>query len=195
MRGRLPVLLFLVWAASLWGACGPEAEPGARGEAAVPPTPISGMYEVSGVTVATRTGDKREISGKIILAQDGDAYTATYSLTTLYPVGAETLPAEVIGKGEGTIDGRKLEGTAATQLVIAMVPGIDPAFAFVPRTVTTRLVSKSVTTIADDGTVMITIENQPAEGEQYAPSITTLRGRRVSAAGIGDPAPAPRGGG
>jgi hypothetical protein len=142
------------------------------------------MYEVSGVTVATQTGNKREISGKIILAEDGDAYTATYSLTTLYPVGAERLPAEVIGKGEGSIDGRRLEGTAATQLVIAMVPGVDPAFAFVPRTVTTRLVSKSVTTIAADGTVMIKIENQPAEGEQYAPTITTLHGRRISAAGV-----------
>ncbi len=73
--------------------------------------------------------------------------------------------------------------------VDCLVPGVDPGFAFVPRTVTTRLVSKSVTTIADDGTLMITIENQPAEGEQYAPSITTLRGRRVSAAGIGVPAP------
>ena len=115
MSGRLAFLVILVWAASLWGACGPEAEPGAEGEAAVPPAPISGMYEVSGGTVATQTGDKREISGKIILAQDGDAYTATYSLATLYPVGAEKLPAEVIGKGEGTIDGRKLvEGQGYT---------------------------------------------------------------------------------
>jgi hypothetical protein len=191
MSGRLAFLVILVWAASLWGACGPEAEPGAEGEAAVPPTPISGMYEVSGVTVVTQTGDKREISGKIILAEDGDAYTATYSLTTLYPVGPERLPAEVIGKGEGSIDGRRLEGTAATQLVIAMVPGVDPAFAFVPRTVTTRLVSKSVTTIAADGTVMVKIENRPAEGEQYAPTITTLHGRRVSAPGAAPPGNSP----
>ena len=133
MSDRLPFLVILVWAASLWGACGPEAEPGAEGEASFVPAPISGMYEVSGVTVVTQTGDKREISGKIILAEDGDAYIATYSLTTLYPMGAENLPAEVIGKGEGVIDGRRLEGTAATQLVIAMVPGVDPAFAFVPR--------------------------------------------------------------
>ena len=189
MSGRLAFLVILVWAASLWGACGPEAEPGAEGEAAVPPAPISGMYEVSGVTVTTQTGDKREISGRIILAEDGDAYTATYSLATVYPLGAELLPAEVIGKGEGIIVGRKLEGTAATQLVIAMVPGVDPAFAFVPRTVTTRLVSKSVTTIAADGAVMIKIENRPAEGEQYAPTITTLHGRRTSNAGIGNTTP------
>ena len=189
MSGRLAFLVILVWAASLWGACGPEAEPGAEGEAAVPPSPISGMYEVSGVTVVTQTGDKREISGKIILAEDGDAYIATYSLTTLYPMGAENLPAEVIGKGEGVIDGRRLEGTAATQLVIAMVPGVDPGFAFVPRTVTTRLVSNSLTTIAADGTVMIKIENAPAEGEQYAPTITTLRGHRTSTPGFGNPSP------
>jgi hypothetical protein len=189
VSGRLAFLVILVWAASLWGACGPDAEPGAEGEAAAPPSPISGMYEVSGVTVVSQTGDKREISGKIILAEDGDAYTATYSLMTLYPVGGENLPAEVIGKGEGTIDGRRLEGTAATQLVIAMVPGVDPGFAFVPRTVTKRLVSNSVTTIAADGMAMIKIENQPAEGEQYAPTITTLRGHRTSAAAIGNTTP------
>jgi len=73
-----------------------------------------------------------------------------------------------------------------------MVPGVDPAFAFVPRAVTKRLVSKSLTTIAADGTVMIKIENSPAEGEQYAPTITTLRGHRTSTAGFGDPStPAP----
>ena len=186
MSGRFPVLLSLLAAAILSGACGPAAEVGPEGEAAVQAAPISGMYEVSGLTVATQTGDKRDIAGKIVLAEDGDTYTAKFHLTTLFPVGPETLPAEVIGSGTDSIAGRTLEGTAATQLVIAMIPGVDPAFAYVPRTVTKRLVSTSVGTIAADGSMTIEIENQPAEGEEYVPTRTTLRGHRVSAAGLGD---------
>ena len=155
---------------------------------AVEATPIGGMYEVSGVTVATESGYKRAIEGTVILAVDGDRYTATYNLTTTYPdpEGDEPLAAEVIGKGEGEVEGRTLRGTAETQLVVATVPNVDPAFAFIPRTVSTRIVSAGVTTIAADGTAHIEIENKPAPGETYAPTRSTLTGRRVSAAGVGD---------
>jgi hypothetical protein len=175
-------LLALAWIGVL--ACGPGAGDGS--EAADAP-PIAGMYEVSGSTIAIGSGEKRTISGKIILAEEDGEYTATFNLTTMFPVGGEAFPAEVIGKGEGTIQGRELTGTAETQLVIATVPGVDTAFAYVPRTVTTRLESTSKTTIAADGTVAIQIENQPAEGEDYQPTRTTLRGHRVSTAGVGGP--------
>ena len=147
--------------------------------------PIAGMYEVTGVTVSTDTGQQRQIAGTVILAQEGNQYTATFQLKTTYPGSEAEVPAEVIGKGEGTIEGRTLTGTATTQLVISTVPGIDPAFAFIPRLVTTRIVSASTTTIQDDGTVLIEITNRPEPGVEYSPTVTTLRGRRVSAAGIG----------
>jgi hypothetical protein len=187
VRHLVPRLALL----SLLGlACGPGAEDGAGGAepAEAPAVPIAGMYEVSGVTVTAATGDERAISGSVILAEDGARYTATFNLTTTYPGAEEALPAEVIGKGEGTIDGRTLLGTAQTQLVMATVPGVDPGFAYIPRLVSTRIVSDSVTTIARDGTVHIEIENSPAEGEDYASTRTTLRGRRVSAAGVGSAA-------
>ena len=90
----------------------------------------------------------------------------------------------MIGKGEGQVEGRTLKGTAHTQLVMATVPGVDPGFAFIPRLVSTRIRSNTVATVAADGTVTIEIENQPESGEQYAPTRTTLRGTRVSAAGF-----------
>jgi hypothetical protein len=68
--------------------------------------------------------------------------------------------------------------------VISTIPGIDPGFAYIPRTTTTRLVSKSVTTLAADGTILILIENTPAPGEDYTPTRTTLRGTRTGAAPI-----------
>ena len=182
MSSRLPALSFLVCAIALSAACDSGPKPGPVD--AVPPVaaiPIGGLYEVSGVTRAS-TGDEREISGTIILAEEGDRYIATFNLTTLYPVGAETLRAEVIGKGEGAIDGRTLTGNASTQLVVASVPGVDPAFAFIPRTVSTRIQSTSVTEVAADGGVVIEIKSQPAPGEQYESTRTKLTGRRVSAA-------------
>ena len=146
--------------------------------------PIGGRYEVRGVTVAVESGHKREIAGTIILAEEGGSYTSTFNLTTTYPGAEEALPAEVIGKGDGTIEGRTLKGSAQTQLVMATVPGIDPGFAFVPRMVSTRIESTTVATVAPDGTVNVQIESKPVPGEEYAPTRTTLNGRRVSAAGL-----------
>jgi hypothetical protein len=62
---------------------------------------------------------------------------------------------------------------------------VDPAFAYIPRTVTTRLVSTTMTTLTPEGGVAIEIENVPAPGEEYVPTRTTLTGNRISAAGIG----------
>ncbi len=184
--GVLASLMLLAWAVfSL--ACGGGESVEAEAPAAEA-TPISGRYEVKGVTIALESGHRRDIAGTVILAEDGGTYTAAYQLQTTYPGAEEALPAEVIGTGVGTVEGRTLRGTAQTQLSMATVPGVDPGFAYVPRMVSTRIVSTSVTTIATDGTVTIEIESQSAGGEDYAPTRTTLRGTRISAAGIGGPA-------
>jgi len=192
MQGRPFVLLttLLTSTALLDLACGnaPEnAEPAAV-EAGVP---ISGMYAVEGVTTETGSGHQRQLAGTIILAEEGGRYTATFSLATTYPGGEQSMPAEVIGKGEGTIEGRTLKGTSHTQLVVTTVPGVDPGFAFIPRMVSTRIVSTSVTKLAPDGSVEIELSNAPEAGEDYSPTRTVLSGKRISAAGI---ASAPRSG-
>jgi hypothetical protein len=165
-------------------ACGSEPDPGAADAAAA--LPIGGRYEVSGVTVDLESGHKREIAGTVILVEQGDGYTSTFDLATMYPGADQALPAEVIGKGDGSIDGRTLRGTASTQLVMATVPNVDPGFAFIPRMVGAKIESTTVAVIAADGTVSIEIENRPAPGEDYAPTRTTLSGRRVASAGPGD---------
>ena len=145
--------------------------------------PIPGMYRVSGATVDKATSEKRDIGGTVILAVEGDTYTATFHLTTTFPgTGSDPVAAEVIGRGEGTVEGRTLTGTAHTQLVVATVPGVDPNFAFIPRQVSTRLVSDSLTTIARDGSVTIQTDSQGEAGEDYSPTRTTLRGTRIAAA-------------
>ena len=173
-------------------ACG-GAEEGAVPEPAVQGVPISGMYNVEGVTTETESGHQRKLSGTIILAEEGTRYTATFSLATTYPGGDQSLPAEVIGKGEGSVEGRTLKGTNHTQLVVTTVPGVDPGFAFIPRMVSTRIVSTSVTRLAPDGSVEIELSNAPEPGEDYSPTRTVLSGKRISASGSGL-ASAPRSG-
>ena len=125
-------------------------------------------------------GDERAISGTVILHADGDRYTTTFKLKTTFPGAAKETHADVIGTGEGTIHGRKLAGQTETQLVVSTVPGIDAGFAFIPRIVGARVVSSAETEISADGRVVIDLENQPAEGEDYMPTRTRLTGMRVA---------------
>jgi hypothetical protein len=147
------------------------------------------MYEVSGLTVEKESGRQREISGTIILTQKGDRYTATFNLVTMYPTPDGPLKSDVIGKGEGEINGRLLMGTAQTQIVAAAVPRVDPKFAFVPRRVGKRLVSTTSAQLGEDGTLTINIDNEAAEGAEYAATKTRLRGSRVAAAEAENPPP------
>jgi hypothetical protein len=184
-RALLAVILLVL------GCGGQDAE---VAEEKIEAVPIPGRYEVRGSTFAIESGHKRDIAGIIILSEEGESYSATFDLATTYPGAEAALPAQVIGKGEGMIEGRTLRGTAQTQLVMASVPGVDPGFAFIRPQVSTRLVSTTVATIAANGNLSIKIENQPAGSADYAPTRTTLRGSRVSAFGVGGGAlePEPR---
>jgi len=181
MASRAFVLLGAVGAILL--ACGSEPD-----VAAPPPeapetiASLAGTYEVSGFTLERESGNQREISGTIIMAQEGDQYTATFNLTTLFPTPDGALKSDVIGKGEGQVEGRILRGNATTQIVMATVPGIDTQFAFIPRFVGPRIVSTTAARLADDGRLTVEIESQPAEGETYAATRTTVSGMRIAPA-------------
>lgn len=194
MRRDFPNVSLLL-TALLALACSPGSpEPDAEAIAA-DAVPIGGFYEVTGSTVALAGGDPREIAGTVTLRETESGYTATFSLNTTAPGADEAMPAEVIGTGEGRVEGRSLIGTADTQLVMSTVPGIDPGFAFIPRSISTRIRSSSHAEVAPDGAVTIEIENQAAPGQEYARTRTTLRGRRIGDAAIGGPeGPTPAGG-
>ena len=128
----------------------------------------------------------RQISGTIILAEEAGRYTSTFDLDTVLPSADGPMHAEVIGEGEGTVSGHTLSGTARTQLVVSSTPNVDPGFVFVPRRVGTRIVSKTTATLLDDGTISIEIESDPAAGEKYAPTRTTLKGSYVAPSKVGE---------
>jgi hypothetical protein len=169
---------------ALLTACGGAEEPTPAEPVVV--KPLDGMYEVSGSTVEKATGSERGLSGRVIVKTEGDSYTTSFELSTTLVGSGEPQRATIRGEGEGAVEGRKLNGSAKTQMIIALVPGVDAGFAMMPRFATTRLVNSSTATIAPDGSVHIEIESTPAPGEtNYAPTRTTLRGHRLGAAGIG----------
>jgi hypothetical protein len=171
-------LLILACLAACTVACSPSDPPDTR-EAAQREAVISGRYEVEGVTTSPGSGAGRKIAGTVILVQEGDHYTATFDLKTTYPTQGDPTPADVIGVGEGSVEGGSLAGSAKTQLVVSTVPGIDPGFAFLPRTVSTRIVSSTVADVEPDGSINIELENRAAEGESYEPTRTRLAGHRI----------------
>jgi hypothetical protein len=159
---------------------GQETSAPAPPPAAVAEVSIAGVYKVKGLTVEKKSGNEREIAGTVTLAQEGDRYTASFELKTKYPTPDGPAQADVLGTGDGELEGRELRGVAETQLVMATVPGVDTAFAYIPRIVGPRLVSKTSGKLGKDGTLTIEIDNEPAEGEVYDPTHTTLRGTRIS---------------
>ncbi len=170
----LPLLLSLL----LLPACG-DSQVSAPPPDAGPAT-IAGTYRVEGLTTVIGTDLSRELSGTVVLAQEGGTYTASFELETDYPGPDGALPAEVVGTGEGSVDGSTLVGTAQTQIVASRVPGLDPGFTLVPATFGVRILSTAMGTVKDDGRIEFQLENRGAEGEEYIPTRTTVTGARIA---------------
>ena len=162
----------------------PEVSSAPAGPVPVKARPnFSGAYRVSGKTIEKGTMNSRPLEGTIILVQEGDAYTATFDLQTVLPTPeGPSAHAQVVGKGDGTVKGAGLEGTATTQIVWAAVPGVDSQFAFVPKRFGPRLASESKARLQPDGSILIEIDSRGVGGSPYVPTHTMLRGVRMSEA-------------
>ncbi len=156
--------------------------------AADPAPPTSGVYEMTGVTVDPATGLQRPIHGTIVVRVQDGRYTTHFEFATLFP-GSQATAAQVTGTGEGRIEGSRLLGEAHTQLSVASAPGVDVGFAYVPREVSPRLLSRSTASFFADGSVRAEIENVAEEGAEYAPTKTTLVGYRRGEAAEPKPKP------
>jgi len=190
MPGRAFVLfLAAAWIASapFMAGCGGEREagdtdqPGASEAAAGPQDsdPFPGSYRVRGLTTDAVHGDTRRIEGIVVLTEEGGVYSTSSELETKYPSAGGPVDAQVIGTGSGERSGDALIGITQTQLVMSTVPGVDTGFAWVPRTVGPRLVSTWKAYFRQDGTLVVEIQNEPAEGVEYSPTTTTLYGTRI----------------
>jgi hypothetical protein len=184
MAPRFPLAILPALLALAVVACGSESAQTpdvATSAAASGPADIAGMFRVKGTTKVVGTDAEREIAGTVTLQQEGSAYTATFSLETLYPGPDGPLPAEVVGTGEGTVEGNNLVGTARTQIVASRIPGIDPSFSLIPPTFGVKIVSSAIGELRENGEIQFEIENRAAEGERYIPTRTVVSGGRVDA--------------
>ncbi len=142
--------------------------------------PWSGTYQVQGMTLDQRSGDTRRIEGHVVLTRKDDHWMAAAELKTQFPSHGGSVSADVIGRGDGKLQGGALVGTAQTQLVMQTVPGLDTNFGFVPRDVGPRLVSDWTARWEREGELTVEMTNRGEEGEDYSPTKTTLKGRRVA---------------
>jgi hypothetical protein len=155
--------------------CGRQAAPKEE------PISLAGRYRVEGETVNKTTGERRAITGMIVLKQEGDRFTSHSELRTVLP-GSQATPAEVLGTGEGTIEGNIIKGEAHSQLLRSEVPGVDAGFVGMPRAVTARVRSTSLGTVEADGSIRVELENVGEAGAAYEPTRTTLTGKRLESA-------------
>jgi hypothetical protein len=72
-----------------------------------------------------------------------------------------------------------------TQMIVALVPGVDPNFGFLPRQAMPRMVNATEATIDDNGSIRVVIDSEPQRGEPSPPTRTLLRGQRMSPLGVG----------
>lgn len=179
LRRAAPWLLF----GALVAQVAPLSAPARAADELPASDPSIGTYDVEGTTTDLRTGDSREIKGHVVLSLKGDVYRAASELETNFPTLGGAVRADVIGSGEGRREGGVLKGTAHTQLVLETVPGVDTAFAYIPREVGPRIVSSWTARLGKDGGLLVELTNKPEKGEKYSPTVTKLRGTRVKLPG------------
>lgn len=159
-------------------AFGLASAPAARAAEPAGADPFSGTWQMQGMTTDVKSGDTRRIEGHVVLTRKGDHWAAASELVTQFPTLGGPVHTDVIGTGDGRRVGDQLAGEAHTQLVIQTVPGVDPDFAFIPRQVGPRIVSKWTARFEGD-VLVVELANQPDAGEQYTPTKTVLKGKRV----------------
>jgi len=159
---------------------GPKAASATAESRAPEPSAFSGTYRVSGRTIEQQSHRGRDIDGTVVISQQGEGYTASFKLTTLFPTVDGPTEAQVVGTGSGSLQGDELRGVADTQIILAQVPGVNADFGFLPRRYGPRIRSQSVSRIDESGSITIEIENEAAEGSTYGGTRTTLRGARIA---------------
>lgn len=175
----------LALAAALAAACGGGEERRAAPTAAAPGD-FAGLYQVQGYTTVRRSAVQRRIEGSMIVARapegSPEPYTATFDLETEFATPEGPIQADVIGSARAHPEGEGLVGSAETRIFMASVPGLDPTFAWIPGRLGPRIVSRFELRPGEEPThFAIEIETEPAPGEAYEPTRTSLRARRAVA--------------
>jgi hypothetical protein len=139
---------------------------------------IGGEYEMHGTITVTATGETRAIAGRVIVDQRENEYRTTYRLRTRVQTEEGLRGADVIGRGEGRIEGSKIEGEVETQLILATVPGAYGGVPYIPRRYGPVLKSRTAGTVDEHGVLSVELDYTPVEGGPPNATHIRLRGER-----------------
>lgn len=152
---------------------------------------ISGTYAVRGITVQATSGRQREIDGTLDLDASDVRYSVRFELETTAPDLEGNVPVRVVGTGTGFLVGDVLTGTTEEWMTLVPPEGglgeVEIGDAALPTNAGRKIVSTSRASFDEDGAFEIVLQNYPAAGEDYEPSMTVLAGRRIADA-TGSPA-------
>jgi len=153
--------------------------------------PASGIYEVAGLTVEATSGQQRAIEGTIELDVKGAQYEVRFEFATTAPDFEEPVPVRIRGSGNGLIVGKLFTGTTEEWMSLAAPPDALGALDEVklPAQVGWRMHSASQASFDADGALHVLLQNYPAPGQHYRPTMTVLAGRRAAKEHAGLPPP------
>jgi hypothetical protein len=146
---------------------------------AAEPRFIGGRYAVQGTITVKDTGEKRAIGGTLILDQRGPEFRTTYQLRTRVRTEEGVVRADVIGRGDGRVDGDRIEGIAESQLITASIGGAHGATPYLPRRIGPILRQHARGSIDEHGVIKLELDYTPVEGGPTETSHVVLYGERV----------------
>lgn len=147
--------------------------------AAKEPRYIGGRYQVHGTISVKDTGENRAIGGTLILDQRGPEFRTTYQLRTRVRTKDGLVRADVIGRGDGKVEGDKISGTAESQLITATVSGAHGATPYLPRLIGPILRQDASGSVDEHGVIRFELDYTPVEGGPTETSHIVLYGERV----------------
>ena len=124
------------------------------------------------------------VSGTVELRVQGQHYEVSFELATTAPDLAEPVPVRVRGSGRGFIVGSVFTGTTEEWMTLEAPPEElgDLGEVELPARAGLKIVSTSQASFDEHGVFQILLQNYPAPGQKYLPSMTVLAGNRLAAA-------------
>jgi hypothetical protein len=124
---------------------------------------IGGSWDVRGTITDEATGDRRYVAGSVIIDQQEDRYRSTFHLAGTLDTPQGRRRAEVVGRGEGKVEGRAISGVVETNVVTARLGGTAGVVPFVPKEWGPRTTNTVKGRLNDDGSVTFELRTEAQE--------------------------------
>jgi hypothetical protein len=146
---------------------------GAEGDVAY----VGGAWEVRGTITDVGSGDRRHVAGTVVIDQEDDRFRSTFHLIGTLDTPQGRRRAEVVGRGEGKVEGRVITGTVDSNVVTARLGGAGGVVPFVPKEWGPRTHNTVLGRLNDDGSVTFELHT-PQQADGTGATHTVIHGVR-----------------